>query len=204
MCGCAQDCRGDSVQGRRGPGTPATFSVWCDSQCPEQEHFDCAEHLVRFLFQHITLQRTANTPVVLQRADARGRMLCMFLQALMQWVLAAQGVEKPIVSKMLVEGSNRRAYAVDRHAGVVSTKPHNWLDDAFRLGCERAKRAHYMLVSPALLGGEHQPHDWLIAFRLNFQCAKRVHYMLGSPAVLGCEPDEGVVVVFALKSFGKC
>ncbi|KAK9844201.1 hypothetical protein WJX81_007837 [Elliptochloris bilobata] len=29
------------------------------------------------------------------------------------------GVEKPIVSKMLVEGSNRRAYAVDRHAGVA-------------------------------------------------------------------------------------
>ena len=42
------------------------------------------------------------------------------LQALMQWVLTTQGVEKPIVSKMLVEGSNRRAYAVDRHAGVVS------------------------------------------------------------------------------------
>ena len=35
----------------------------------------------------------------------------------------SQGVEKPIVSKMLVEGSNRRAYAVDRHAGVVSAGP---------------------------------------------------------------------------------
>jgi 20S proteasome subunit alpha 7 len=31
-----------------------------------------------------------------------------------------QGVEKTIVSKMLVEGSNRRTYAVDRHAGIVS------------------------------------------------------------------------------------
>jgi 20S proteasome subunit alpha 7 len=29
------------------------------------------------------------------------------------------GVEKTIVSKMLVEGSNRRTYAVDRHAGVA-------------------------------------------------------------------------------------
>jgi hypothetical protein len=31
-----------------------------------------------------------------------------------------QGVEKTIVSKMLVDGSNRRTYAVDRHAGIVS------------------------------------------------------------------------------------
>lgn len=29
------------------------------------------------------------------------------------------GVEKTILSKMLVEGSNRRTYAVDRHAGVA-------------------------------------------------------------------------------------
>lgn len=29
------------------------------------------------------------------------------------------GVEKPILSKMLVEGSNRRTYAVDRHAGLA-------------------------------------------------------------------------------------
>ena len=50
-------------------------------------------------------------------------MLCMFLHAFMQWVLAMQGVEKPIVSKMLVEGSNRRACAVDRHAGVVRASP---------------------------------------------------------------------------------
>ncbi len=33
--------------------------------------------------------------------------------------LDVQGVEKTIISKMLVEGSNRRTYAVDRHAGVV-------------------------------------------------------------------------------------
>ena len=31
-----------------------------------------------------------------------------------------QGVEKLIVSKLLVEGSNRRIYNVDRHAGMVS------------------------------------------------------------------------------------
>jgi hypothetical protein len=37
--------------------------------------------------------------------------------------LIVQGVEKTIVSKMLVEGSNRRTYAVDRHAGVVSAAP---------------------------------------------------------------------------------
>ena len=43
--------------------------------------------------------------------------------ALMHQVLATQGVEKPIVSKMLVEGSNRRAYAVDRHAGLVRASP---------------------------------------------------------------------------------
>jgi 20S proteasome subunit alpha 7 len=30
-------------------------------------------------------------------------------------------VEKLIVSKLLVEGSNRRIYNVDRHAGVVRT-----------------------------------------------------------------------------------
>ena len=30
-----------------------------------------------------------------------------------------QGVEKTILSKMLVEGSNKRSYALDRHAGVV-------------------------------------------------------------------------------------
>lgn len=34
-----------------------------------------------------------------------------------------QGVEKTILSKMLVEGSNRRTYAVDRHAGVVRPRP---------------------------------------------------------------------------------
>jgi hypothetical protein len=31
-----------------------------------------------------------------------------------------QGVEKLIISKLLVEGSNRRIYTVDRHAGAVS------------------------------------------------------------------------------------
>lgn len=30
------------------------------------------------------------------------------------------GVEKPVLSKMLVEGSNRKVFAVDRHAGMVS------------------------------------------------------------------------------------
>ena len=33
-----------------------------------------------------------------------------------------QGVEKLVVSKMLVAGSNRRVHAVDKHAGVVRTK----------------------------------------------------------------------------------
>ena len=32
-------------------------------------------------------------------------------------------VEKLIISKLLVEGSNRRIYNVDRHAGVVSGLP---------------------------------------------------------------------------------
>ena len=41
--GCAQDCRRDCVQGRRGAGTQTTFSVLCDSQCPEQERGACAE-----------------------------------------------------------------------------------------------------------------------------------------------------------------
>ena len=31
-------------------------------------------------------------------------------------------VEKLIISKLLVEGSNRRIYNVDRHAGVVSRR----------------------------------------------------------------------------------
>lgn len=39
----------------------------------------------------------------------------------------SQGVEKPILSKMLVEGSNRRTYAIDRHAGMVS----NFTDHLF-------------------------------------------------------------------------
>ena len=34
--------------------------------------------------------------------------------------VAPQGAEKTILSKMLVEGSNRRTYAIDRHAGIVS------------------------------------------------------------------------------------
>jgi len=35
-------------------------------------------------------------------------------------LICIQGIEKPIVSKMLEKGSNRRAYAVDLHAGLVS------------------------------------------------------------------------------------
>ncbi len=34
--------------------------------------------------------------------------------------LLLQGAEKLIISKMLVENSNRRTFPVDRHAGVVS------------------------------------------------------------------------------------
>ena len=34
--------------------------------------------------------------------------------------VSLQGAEKTILSKMLVEGSNKRTYAMDRHAGVVS------------------------------------------------------------------------------------
>ena len=39
-------------------------------------------------------------------------------------------VEKLIISKLLVEGSNRRIYNVDRHAGVVSRRKlvGKWLD----------------------------------------------------------------------------
>jgi len=36
-----------------------------------------------------------------------------------------QGVEKLISSKMLLEGSNRRIHAVDRHAGMVSSPRSN-------------------------------------------------------------------------------
>mmetsp|Transcript_40904 Transcript_40904/g.130680 ORF Transcript_40904/g.130680 Transcript_40904/m.130680 type:complete len:82 (-) Transcript_40904:709-954(-) len=32
------------------------------------------------------------------------------------------GVEKLVISKMLVEGSNRRIHTVDRHAGMVRTR----------------------------------------------------------------------------------
>jgi hypothetical protein len=35
-----------------------------------------------------------------------------------------QGVEKIIISQLLVEGSNRRIYNVDRHAGMVSAVAH--------------------------------------------------------------------------------
>ena len=38
------------------------------------------------------------------------------------WQLAEQleqGCEKTVVSKMLEEGSNKRTFAVDRHAGLV-------------------------------------------------------------------------------------
>lgn len=35
-------------------------------------------------------------------------------------MFCAQGVEKVIVSKLLVDNSNRRIYNVDRHAGAVS------------------------------------------------------------------------------------
>ena len=42
----------------------------------------------------------------------------------LSWLLAQdagglQGVETQIISKMLEKGSNRRTYAIDRHAGVV-------------------------------------------------------------------------------------
>ena len=33
-----------------------------------------------------------------------------------------QGAEKTIISKMLVGGSDKRTYAIDRHAGVVSSQ----------------------------------------------------------------------------------
>lgn len=35
--------------------------------------------------------------------------------------LRRQGVEKLVVSKMMVQGSNRRVHTVDRHAGMVRT-----------------------------------------------------------------------------------
>jgi len=44
--------------------------------------------------------------------------VCLYLHAHMH-LLSLQGVEKLIVSKLLVEGSNRRIYNVDRHAGMV-------------------------------------------------------------------------------------
>ena len=56
----------------------------------------------------------------------------------------AQGVEKTILSKMLVEGSNRRTYAVDRHAGVVR-------DDAIMMPVVfKEERLSWCL----------QPHPW--------------------------------------------
>ena len=53
----------------------------------------------------------------------------------MQSVEYMQGVEKPVVSKMLEKGSNRRAYAVDTHAGLVglSFKLHSPLSPFFQL-----------------------------------------------------------------------
>ena len=47
-------------------------------------------------------------------------MLCMVCH---WFVVLEQGVEKTILSKMLVEGSNKRTYALDRHAGVVRVQP---------------------------------------------------------------------------------
>jgi len=46
-----------------------------------------------------------------------------------------QGVEKLVLSKMLVKGSNRRIHSVDKHAGVVrnpfpSTPPPQGLADS--------------------------------------------------------------------------
>ena len=35
-------------------------------------------------------------------------------------VNVCQGIEKPVASKMLEKGSNRTAFAVDKHAGIVS------------------------------------------------------------------------------------
>lgn len=40
--------------------------------------------------------------------------------ALKLFMLIMQGIEKPVASKMLEKGSNRLAFAVDRHAGMVS------------------------------------------------------------------------------------
>ncbi len=37
--------------------------------------------------------------------------------------MIAQGAEKTIISKMLVGGSDKRTYAIDKHAGVVSAVP---------------------------------------------------------------------------------
>lgn len=42
------------------------------------------------------------------------------------------GVEKPVVSKMLVEGSNRRVFAVDRHAGMVRKSNESGMDRRVR------------------------------------------------------------------------
>lgn len=53
--------------------------------------------------------------------------------------LPLQGAEKTIISKMLVGGSDKRTYAIDRHAGVV--RLHCTLPDA---DCARAQPLNFM------------------------------------------------------------
>ena len=90
VCIAAQDGNWHPMQGRRRPG----------------------RHLI------LMSQNDEPTPSI----DARTAFPCRRCRcrAALRGVRAlVKGVEKTILSKMLVEGSNKRTYALDRHAGVV-------------------------------------------------------------------------------------
>lgn len=61
------------------------------------------------------------------------------------WMM--QGVEKLVVSKLLVEGSGKRIYHVDRHAGAVSACI---IIDAFKGG-------HWPLLCTSAVGDAAGP-----------------------------------------------
>lgn len=56
-----------------------------------------------------------------QASNAAMRNVASVDKIVESWITLMQASETLVLSKLLVEGSNRRIYHVDRHAGAVST-----------------------------------------------------------------------------------
>jgi hypothetical protein len=69
---------------------------------------------------------------------------CNRVWIVMQLHAAVQAVEKLVLSKLLVAGTNRRIHTVDRHAGVVSTPAYkavqSWRTD--NVACNSLQPLH--------------------------------------------------------------